>query len=598
MAEMIEETAAPSVNYMEDTAPLRRMLDSYRTATEKNARECATDRDYYDGPGQIKADWHAVLAARKQPAIWTNRVQPVIDGIVGLLASGRTDPRAYPRNPDDEQAADVATKALRFMADKARFDALKLQAANEFFIEGTAAAVVEVDGETDITVTQIRWSEFFFDPRSRKHNFSDARYLGMAKWMYADDVAALYPEAYKAMGDPVEAVTSMGGVGGLFDDKPESVLGWVDSKARRLMVVEVYYQERGEWMRCVFCAAGVFEKGPSPYQDERGRTRCPIKATSCYVDRDLMRYGRVRNMRPIQDEVNARRSRSLHIANSRQIQERELGSGMGDAETARMEAAKADGVIPSGWQIVPTRDMAVDNQALLAEAKGELERMGPTPAVLGRQGGASSGRERLVLQQAGMTELAPIMAEFTDWENEIYRAMWLTARQFKQDPWWVRVTDDLKAAQFVQLNGPEGPAIAELDVDIIVDSVADTANLAQEIWQELVQLLQMYPPEDARFLIAVEMSPIHDKARIVERIKAFQEEQKQQQQASQQQAQAVAQQAMALQAGEAQAKIAVDQTRAMKQAAEADAITQENDLRAASAAMTAEMIANTGMLPA
>jgi hypothetical protein len=181
----------------------------------------------------------------------------------------------------------------------------------------------------------------------------------------------------------------MAGSGGLFDDKPEAVLGWVDGKSRRLMVVEVYYLERGVWTRCVFCAAGVFEKGPSPYLDDKGRPRNPIVAASCYVNRDLMRYGRVRNMRPIQDEINARRSRSLHIANSRQVQEVSLGSGMGNSELAREEAAKADGVIPTGWQIVPTRDMAVDNQALLAEAKSEMERMGPTPAVLGRQGGAN-----------------------------------------------------------------------------------------------------------------------------------------------------------------------------------------------------------------
>lgn len=579
------------VVYGEDTAPLRRMLDSYRTATERNALNQATDRDYYDGPRQIKADWLQVLAMRKQPAIWSNRCQPVIDGIVGLLAAAKTDPRAFPRTPNDEQAADVASKTLRYMADKARFDGLKLQCANEFFIEGTCAAVVEIDGDMEISVTQIRWNEFFYDPRSRKHNFSDARYMGAAKWMYADDVAALYPEQYKAMGDPVEAVTSMGGVGGLFDDKPESVLGWVDSKGRRLLVVEVYYQERGEWTRCVFCAAGVFEKGPSPYLDEKGRTRCPIKATSCYVDRDLMRYGRVRNMRPVQDEINARRSRALHIANSRQVQEVSPGSGMGDSETVRSEAAKADGVIPSGWQIVPTRDMAVDNQALLAEAKSEIERMGPTPAVLGRQGGASSGRERLVLQQAGMTELAPIMAEFQDWETEIYRAMWLTAKQFKQEPWWIRVTDDLNVASFIQLNAPDGVNIATLDVDIILDTVADTANLQQEIWQDLVQLLATYPPDDPRFRIAVEMSPIADKARIIEKIEGFTQKQAE----AQAQAQQAAAPVIAAQQQAEQAKTAKDQAAAMKSAAEADAITQETDLQGIAAASTLAMMQGGGL---
>jgi hypothetical protein len=235
--------------------------------------------------------------------------------------------------------------------------------------------------------------------------------------------------------------------------------------------------------------------------------------------------------------------------------------------------------------------MAVDNQALLAEAKGEIERMGPTPAVLGRQGGASSGRERLVLQQAGMTELAPIMAEFQDWETEIYRDMWLTAKQFKQEPWWIRVTDDLNVASFIQLNGPEGMNIAELDVDIILNTVADTANLQQEIWQDLVQLLATYPPDDPRFRIAVEMSPIADKARIIEKIEGFAQKQAEAQQAAQQAAAPMLQ----MQAAETQAKTAKDQAAAMKSAAEADAITQETDLQGIAAASTMAMMQGGGL---
>jgi hypothetical protein len=542
----------------------------------------------------------ATLAARFQPAIWTNHVQPAVDGVLGMLAQGRTDPRAYPRNPQDEQSADIATKALRYMADKASFDQIKLDCAEEHQVEGIAAAVVEIDADLEVTVTQLRWNEFIYDPRSRRADFKDARYLGAAKWMYADDVAALYPERYKAMGDPFESGGSWAGQGDIFDDKPETVLGWIDRNSRRLLVVEIYHQEGGQWMRCVFCAAGEFEAGVSPYQDDKGRPRCPIEAASCYVSRELMRYGRVRNMRPIQDEVNARRSRALHIANSRQLQERELGSGMGDVDTARQEAARADGVIPPGWAIIPTRDMAVDNQALLAEAKTELQRMAPTPAVLGRQGGASSGRERLVLQQAGMTELARALSRLQDWEQRIYAAMWMTARQFWQEPKWVRITDDLKAAEFVLMNDPEDPGtfLSRMDVDIIIDSVADTANLAQEVWQELVQLLQMYPPEDARFLIAVEMSPIPDKARVIERIKAFQKERTEEMAQAQQMAMQQAQQAGELQMAEAQASIADKQAGAMKKAAETDAITTETTLMQANAAATVGAMQGLGMMPA
>lgn len=578
-----------------DIAPLKRMVDNYRTATEQNARDAAKDRDYYDGPGQLDSDVRAVLDLRKQPKIWTNHVQPAVDGVLGMLAQGRTDPRAYPRSPQDEAAADIATKALRYMADKTSFDQVKLDCAEEHQVEGIAAAVVEIDADLEVTVTQIRWNEFIYDPRSRRADFKDARYLGAAKWMYADDVRQLYPEQYAAMGDPFESGGAWAGQGDIFDDKPDTVLGWVDRSLKRLLVVELYYLEGGQWMRCVFCAAGKFESDVSPYVDDKGRPRCPIEAASCYVNRELMRYGRVRNMRPIQDEVNARRSRALHIANSRQLQERELGSGMGDVDIARQEAARADGVIPPGWMIIPTRDMAVDNQALLAEAKSELQRMAPTPAVLGRQGGASSGRERLVLQQAGMTELARALSRLQDWELRIYRAMWMTARQYWQEPKWIRTTDDLRAAQFVLMNDPNEPGtyLAQMDVDIIIDSVADTANLAQEIWQELVGLLGQYAPDDPRFRMAVELSPLPDKPRVLERIKAFQQE------VGQMQAQAAqaAQGAQAVQMAEAQAKIADTQASAMKKAAETDAITTETNIMQANVAANVAAMQGLGMMP-
>ena len=231
MVEAEMPSAEPA--YKADISRLRRMVDNYRTATEQNAREAAKDRDYYDGPGQLSQEVRATLAARFQPAIWTNHVQPAVDGVLGMLAQGRTDPRAYPRNPQDEQSADIATKALRYMADKASFDQIKLDCAEEHQVEGIAASVVEIDADLEVTVTQLRWNEFIYDPRSRRADFKDARYLGAAKWMYADDVAALYPERYKAMGDPFESGGSWAGQGDIFDDKPDTVLGWIDRNSRR-----------------------------------------------------------------------------------------------------------------------------------------------------------------------------------------------------------------------------------------------------------------------------------------------------------------------------------------------------------------------------
>lgn len=570
---------------------LRKMFDDSRDATQTNRLLCVRDRGYYDGPEQLNSDVRRILKARGQPPIYTNRIRGMVDGILGVLDGAKVDPRAYPRNPQDDNAADVATKTLRFISDVSNFKQTKLDCAENFLIEGTCAAIIEAAGE-DIPVTQIRHEEHFADPFSRRNDFKDAKYQGIAKWMDASDVKARYPDRWKAMGDPLS-----GGAGALettWQDRPNNFKPWVDRNRQRLMMVEVYYNDirppeaRAQWYRCVYCAQGVFEHDLSPYLNARTQeTVCPIEAQSCYVDRENNRYGRIRDAIPIQDEVNARRSRGLHLLNSRQIQERELGAAQVDANTARKEAARADGVIPVGWMLVPTQDLASGNMLLLSEAKSELDRMGPTPAVLGRGDGPDqSGRSRQVLQQAGMTELARPLGRLSDWENRCYRQMWMRAQQFWTAPMFIRVTDETRAPDFIKVNepafdeggqpvlatdaqgnpqmqpvtGPDGQPVmdpqsgqpqmqpqqkvnnrlAEMDMDIEIDTVPDTANLAQEVWADLLGITERIPMNSPDFMLAVELSPMPDKTRIIERLKQMQQDQAEQAQAQQQQAQEAA----------------------------------------------------------
>lgn len=538
---------------------LRKMFDDARSMTERTRNLGIVRRGYYDGPGQLKSEVRRILKARGQPPIYTNRVRPAINGLLGVLEQGQTDPRAYPRNPQDQDSADVATKGLRYVADLTRFQRAKLDVAENFFIEGTGAAIFEWDGENP-TVTQIRWEEFFYDPYSRRLDFKDARYMGIAKWMDLDQLRRIYGEALRPLGDPMTGNSSA--LDATWQDRPDNTSPWVDRNRNRLMVVEMYHNEGGQWFRCVYIAAGVLEYDLSSYRNVRtGETRCPIEAQSCYIDADNGRYSPIDDMIPIQDEVNARRSRLLHLANSRQIQQADPQAAPVDANLARQEAAKADGVIPAGWVLVPTADIASGQQLLLAESKSEIERMGPTPAVLGQQGAASqSGRSRLVLQQAGMTELARPIGGVNDWENRCYRQMWQVMQQYVTGPWWIRVTDDRRAPEFLQINepvpvmnpdgtpmmqivaGPDGqpmlqPAvevkhrIAEMDMDIIIDSVPDTANLAQEVWADLLELVgQGVPIGSPQFMIALEMSPLPNKTEIIERVEAWMSKQQENQQ--------------------------------------------------------------------
>lgn len=512
---------------------LKKLYQEAKDATDPARKDADLAFDYYDNKQwtskQIKA-----LRDRKQPEIWINRIAPAVNGILGVLEQGQSDPRAYPRNKEDDNASEVATDALRYAADLSRWQRTKLAAAKDYLIGGIAAVIVEVNEDGDPWPRMIRHGEFLYDPHSRDPDFEDARYMGVAKWMYVDSVKALYPEADI---DP-EAISS-GATTWDDEDKPRHI--WADKK-NRVMVVEIYIDKQG-WKKVCFWGGGILSEGDSPYQDENGAPTNPIVAQSAHVDRDNGRYGIVKAMIPVQDEINMRRSRLLHMVNSRQISITDPAGPDQDVDTIRKEAARPDGVLPYGVEPASTGEMQQGQILLLQESKSELERMGPNPAVLGQSNADASGRAQLVRQQAGLTELTPVLGGIEDLELRVYRQKWMRIRQFWQAPKMIRVTDDIGAAKFLMVNepvvqevqaivpGPDGqPTVgvqqvvvevknrpAEMDMDIIIDAVADTANVQQEQFAELVKLAGIYGPTEVPFDDLLEVSNLPKKRELIEK---------------------------------------------------------------------------------
>jgi hypothetical protein len=540
-----------------DLARLKQWVTQAQSLTADARTQSLLDLDYYDGH-QWTSDERKALAARGQPDIVINRTRAAVNGILGVTEQSDSEPRAFPRTPQDEDSADVATDVLRFISDKNHFGRLKIEAFRDLLVPGSMAALIGADHDLQITIEPIRWEELLYDPKSRRPDFADARFMGIAKWMYADDASALYPDRR----DDIEACVMDGSLIGdnSFQDRPDAAQNtWVDKRQRRLMVIELYYRDGG-WKRCVFIATTLLEEGDSPYQDDKKRPCNPIEAQSAYVDRNNNRYGAVRDMRGPQDEINKRRSKLLHLVSSSQIQAVDPAAVEVDADTARREAARPDGVIPFGWQKVQTADHAAGQAQLLQEAKAELE---------------------LARQQAGMVELAVLFGALEDWELRVYRQCWARAKQFWTAPMWIRVTDDEDAPKFVGLNQPQmGPpqivahpetgmptiqptvlgyqnAMAEMDVDIILDSMPDVANIQQEQFKDLVQLVGSNPAYATQipFDILLELSAVPHKRQILDRLKKFRDEQGQ----AQAQGQQIQQQLMM---AEAQAKVQQTQTAA------------------------------------
>ena len=527
---------------MHETAPsapdlkiLKRYFTEARDLTAVARTKSLTCIDYYDGD-QFTPDQLDKLHQRGQPPVVINRLKVAINGIIGVTERGRSDPRAWPRNPGDEGSADAATDVLRFIADFNKLKRLKQDCFWDMLVPGTMAALVGVDDDLQVTITQVRWEEFFADPRSRRRDWKDARFLGIAKWMYADDAAALYP----AKAEAIEATVANGVGGGMapdasYQDRPLNAPGtagaWVDRRQGRLMVVEIFYRQDG-WRRCVFTGADILDDGESPYLDHRGRPDCPIEAMSAYVRRDNARYGAAWDMLGVQDEINKRRGKALHLLTVSRIEASDPQAIDVDRDVARKEAARPDGVLPLGWKMSPNTAEMAGNLELLQEAKGEIERLGPNPAVVGRDGADASGRALLARQQGGLIELANLYGALEDWELRLYRQCWARARQFWRAPQFIRVTDDEDAPRFVGLNQPVTDAagavlgyrnaVAEMDVDIEVDTQAEVGTIAAEQFSDLMRLVGANPAWAAQVPldVLIQLSSIPHKRSVIDLIKA------------------------------------------------------------------------------
>src|SRR6185369_7212769 len=124
--------------------------------------------------------------------------------------------------------------------------------------------IVEIDESHRVVVEKINPEEFFYDPRSKREDFKDARYMGVAKWVYADDLAQLYPNSATDIESSIDSSPMMV-LDRAAEDRPIGKQQWVDRRRRRLLTVEIYHREGGQWNKCVFITGGILEKGPSSY---------------------------------------------------------------------------------------------------------------------------------------------------------------------------------------------------------------------------------------------------------------------------------------------------------------------------------------------
>lgn len=502
---------------------MKRDFLAYSTAKRGEIEEARLSWRYYHG-AQWTDDQLKVLNKRKQPVITFNRTSRKINGLVGILQRMRADPKAFPRTPDQQQVADLATHALRHALDEARWEDIDPKCVLDGGVHGFGVVELTLEpsrhGDTDVGLEYVDPRTFFYDPRSVRMDFSDALYMGVAKWADRDELIdsfGLSQEVADQLGPNDQETTTE------HDADLERL--WFDMDKNRVRVVDHWYVKRGQWRWCLFAGGVKLAQGESPFRDHQGKSVCKYRAFSGGVDHDGDRYSFVRNLKGPQDAMNQHRSKAMHIMNTRQIV---AGEGaIADIEKARTEAQRPDGVLIvedfERFRIDQPDQEFIQQTNYFQDAKAEIENFGPNPAIVGTGVEARSGRALAMMQQSGIAELGPFMASYRAWKLDIYRALWEAIRIYWTAERWIRVSgpDGMQAfaVNGLQLDEFGVPRVvnplAQMDADIVVDEGPDVASAMGDTFDALMSLAQNKVPIPPQVLIEMASLPQATKERVL-----------------------------------------------------------------------------------
>lgn len=172
-------------------------FDDFLDSTQAERQSSELVRDYLNHK-QWTSEEAKVLKDRGQAPVVKNIMRRKHDTLLGVERQRRTDPKALARTPKHEQDSDAVTKSVRYVADNTDFDQTSSDVFDEVLAEGYGGAIVEIEqtkNGVEIKVNQTPWDRTYYDPYSRKKDFSDASFIGVTTWLAVSRAKAMFPDA-------------------------------------------------------------------------------------------------------------------------------------------------------------------------------------------------------------------------------------------------------------------------------------------------------------------------------------------------------------------------------------------------------------------
>ena len=559
----------------------RLLLSYYRQELDRqseNRFQMAIDEDYYDNIQWSEED-ASVLKERGQAPIVYNVTAQTINWVIGTEKRGRSDFKILPREKEDTKPAALKTKLLKYLSDVNKLPFARSRAFEDAIKVGIGwledGAQDDDDGEP-IYSRYESWRNILHDSASTELDMSDARYIFRSKWVDVDVAKALFPGREAQIDSAVVDASLYGSFDMVDGDVPMDYMEFdrtnysvartmVSHKRRRVRLIECEYRvpEKVQRLRGGVFKGEIYDpndqrhvdavtsgasrvvskvmmrvriahmtvkdllwEGTSPYRHNRFRWT-PIW---CYRrGRDNLPYGMIRSIRDIQDDINKRASKALHILSSNKVimDDGALPDDVSLDEFAD-EVARPDGIIrkKKGYDLVlnAERDLAAPHLELMSRGINMVQQVGGvTDELLGRTTNAVSGVAVQRRQEQGsLATNKPFdnLRLAVQMQGELQLSL---LEQFCDQRKTFRITNERGSPDYVQINDglPEND-ITRSKADFIISEADWRATMRQAAAEQLMEMIGKMPPQVGLMLLdlAVENMDLPNREEIAKRIRA------------------------------------------------------------------------------
>lgn len=545
-----------------------------------NRAEMDLDEQYRDHH-QWTEDQIQELEARGQKATQFNVILPVCQWLSGTEKRTRTDGRVLPRDESKEESetAEAKTKLLKYLSDVNKEPWEKSDAFYDSVSVGVGwldIGVCSDETEEPLYSRHEGWRNVWYDALCKRRNVAKyGRYMFRARWVDVEYLIALWPDRMGELNNAAEEADIY------HEDDEDGYLGsgtssihqpqFSELQRKRVRIVECWHRfpcntqvmrgkgplhgkshrkgsEVHKWSvdqdivslhdavrDKVFL--GIFLSG-----DDVNQCGTLLEYAESPYDHDLfplipvwghrdgktgLPFGVVRGLRDIQQDMNKRWSKSLHIlSTNRTLFESDAVDNENDFFD---EIDRPDGKVR--LKAGGLHKVKIENNNSLASQHLDLMQMGKayvnevsgvTGENQGQETNATSGKAIIARQSQGMTISTTLFDNLRYAMQLAGEIKLMLIEQFYDKPKKVRILGERDKTEWLQLNGEDGKnMLTEHAADFILDEQDFHATMRQAMFQSLLEMVGKLAPEVGLKMLdlILELSDLPNKEEMVKRVR-------------------------------------------------------------------------------